>query len=492
MGEVSTPAWAAAALASARNAAAAAARAPIEVRNVGVPGKGTGIFATRNIGQGERIFREHPLAWAPSAQIGPGCTSLLLCDHCGAPAGCAERQLVCAGQSLGLQESDITTLEREFPDRQAEARLSCSGCGAEWCSERCRADACRWHAVLCEGQLRKIGRVSAAVALTTYRNIARDVGNIPYMLALRLLAQMCDLPLPPTGPESTAKPASTNWQELHGMSGARFWDTLRSADSCDLGIETQESAQDQEFRERVKHQVSYMAELLREILLDAPADKIAHRQGNGWLSTDGVGWIVGMLRQNTQAMRIDSPLPALIESLAFREFEDPSDLDKALYALQPLFDACRSTLTKHQIDVVHGNTVDAGTPCLSGGTEDDDNPLELPQIFPDANAIGLFLLQSGFNHSCVPNAVAFPALFGRGAEGSASPTRMGAGIEIVSLREICRGEELSVSYLADLQSAGSAELGDLFRAADRRSILQQQYLFKCDCSVCSAEVVKEN
>lgn len=75
------------------------------------------------------------------------------------------------------------------------------------------------------------------------------------------------------------------------------------------------------------------------------------------------------------------------------------------------------------------------------------------------------------NHDCNPSVDVI--------DGFASSSRFGCRIDLVALRDITKGEELSVSYL----SARAFELEEGYR--NKR--LRMNYLFACRCSRCSSE-----
>jgi hypothetical protein len=78
---------------------------------------------------------------------------------------------------------------------------------------------------------------------------------------------------------------------------------------------------------------------------------------------------------------------------------------------------------------------------------------------------GIFALQSKINHDCSPNSQARSCTF------------RSACIEIVALRPIAAGDEVSISYV-----------GPGMSAAQRRADLWSNYGFKCACGACSSGV----
>ena len=74
----------------------------------------------------------------------------------------------------------------------------------------------------------------------------------------------------------------------------------------------------------------------------------------------------------------------------------------------------------------------------------------------------IFGLTARINHSCDPNVVAL------------SQNYMDCHMDVIARRDLEAGEELLISYLADIKSTSR-----------RRRILQAKYLFWCECSRCT-------
>lgn len=79
----------------------------------------------------------------------------------------------------------------------------------------------------------------------------------------------------------------------------------------------------------------------------------------------------------------------------------------------------------------------------------------------------LLLLTARINHSCAPNACIQSQVF--------CDTHM----DLVSLRDIQKGEEITISYIATGHGVGKKS------TSRRRRELQSKYLFVCQCSECS-------
>ena len=102
-----------------------------------------------------------------------------------------------------------------------------------WCCGGCQRRG-QWHARLCEGSLRQLGRPEAAAAAAEYRRTAERSGNAAFMVAARIYASL-PMPSDSSGPRTGVAPAASSaddglplgWGALRGLAGAFWWDTLR-------------------------------------------------------------------------------------------------------------------------------------------------------------------------------------------------------------------------------------------------------------------------
>ena len=81
----------------------------------------------------------------------------------------------------------------------------------------------------------------------------------------------------------------------------------------------------------------------------------------------------------------------------------------------------------------------------------------------------LCLLQSATNHSCDDAKVNCAMVSAYGVEEDSPAATM------IATRDIARGEELRIDYLAGLQLS----------PAERREALREQYGISCDCARCT-------
>lgn len=91
--------------------------------------------------------------------------------------------------------------------------------------------------------------------------------------------------------------------------------------------------------------------------------------------------------------------------------------------------------------------------------------------FEDCEGSGLFLLQSACNHECNPSAeISFPS--------------NNHVLVVKALRNIKKGEEISISYLPCCDRARSRH--------SRQKILRENYLFICNCSLCTSQAQQDD
>jgi [histone H3]-lysine4/36 N-trimethyltransferase SMYD len=92
------------------------------------------------------------------------------------------------------------------------------------------------------------------------------------------------------------------------------------------------------------------------------------------------------------------------------------------------------------------------------------NDLYAPEL------VGLFPLLARINHSCDPNAQII------------SQTFVDYHVDVIALRSIGVGEEVTISYLPPHIHQ---------RVSRRKQLLQSRYLFDCQCSRCVKEEEEE-
>lgn len=86
--------------------------------------------------------------------------------------------------------------------------------------------------------------------------------------------------------------------------------------------------------------------------------------------------------------------------------------------------------------------------------------------FLNVEGSGLYQLQSKINHSCDPACeIVFPD--------------SNHVLQVVALRNIAQGEEISISYLDECVLARSRH--------SRQKVLRENYIFNCDCTKCQLE-----
>jgi SET domain-containing protein len=98
--------------------------------------------------------------------------------------------------------------------------------------------------------------------------------------------------------------------------------------------------------------------------------------------------------------------------------------------------------------------------CKEYGCTDEEAPASIGN--------GIFLIHSCLNHSCKPNAEVVGGL------ADTNDTQ----IKVVALRNIKKGEEITISYIEQPNKKDVAE---------RRKELKGTYLFQCNCEKCLNE-----
>eukprot|EP00877_Chromochloris_zofingiensis_P000067 jgi/Chrzof1/10060/Cz04g25210.t1 len=121
---------------------------PVEVRLDAGEGRGKGVFATRDIKQGDVVFRERPLAGVQHLE---NKLDVSACAHCFRPVGTVEQHIGGKICHLINQLSDATE-EDDLQEVQHKVdKVRCrGGCGEEYCSTACADDAWQqYHCLLC-------------------------------------------------------------------------------------------------------------------------------------------------------------------------------------------------------------------------------------------------------------------------------------------------------------------------------------------------------
>jgi hypothetical protein len=173
----------------------------------------------------------------------------------------------------------------------------------------------------------------------------------------------------------------------------------------------------------------------------------------GWLSAEGLGWVVGLLRLNGQAMRVDSPIPAMILNLA--HCPDEEELDTILEVLQPVMVARKTAMERFCATRARELELEQEHQEEEEEEEEEELP-ELEDMFPPKRAIGLFLLESAANHSCDPSAEILPLDYFTAT----------AAQQVEAIDSAAGGDEASLAVLADSDLEGSSNAGANTTAAD--------------------------
>ena len=146
------PRYALEAIVAARRRAITALGARVEIRVADDDGQ-CSMHATEPILEGEVIFRERPLAMAPSLAFSEhygegGGAGLATCEQCFAPVGSVAAQLRCLAEAAGMAPAELAGLPSTLPVGESDSALRCDGCAAVWCSAACERCSAGWHSRL--------------------------------------------------------------------------------------------------------------------------------------------------------------------------------------------------------------------------------------------------------------------------------------------------------------------------------------------------------
>ena len=198
------------------------------------------------------------------------------------------------------------------------------------------------------------------------------------------------------------------------------------------------------------------------------------------LGSDGFGRLLGMCDLNQWGLRVDGPMRNVTRELLRVDENDGADATRAtLDALLPL--ALEAQARRDAEDLA------AGRPRWGGDEAEDEEDDDLSEIrvdetsdaedlydvsrrlFPMFAGQALFPLLCLVNHSCAPSATTrYSSWKGR------------TMVRVEALRDVRKGEELSVSYVDETQSL-----------AEREKALAA-YGFACACPLCAAQRGKRN
>lgn len=356
------------------------------------PGKGRGLYATRDLSEGEVIFTELPLV---GMQHLANAESIEACAMCMQHVGELEAQIA----RLMSDESKRRLIPAAMPYREEGFRacpppFRCrGGCGLAFCGPVCEGQAWEeWHCLLCapsaDGASAAMSDEAAPDAarvarLEAFRAHALESNEI-FLLAARVCATVA-LASARLGSWEAA------WKPFGAFNQPLWWDAVA------FSAEDHEGSDEQTAREQMREVLTESWALLRAALCTGAGGE-AMSSLPIFASAELYAHIVGMFERNNCSMLVASPVE-----------------DYFLY-----IDALPDGPAKRAAEEVSG-------PVLDALGEDYALPAE---------GAGIFWLQAVLNHACVPN-VSFVK----------RDEDIDGRVVLTAARHIRAGEELVHSYI---------------------------------------------
>jgi hypothetical protein len=394
-------------------------------------GKGRGLYATRDLGEGEVIFTELPLV---GMQHLHNAESIETCAMCMRHVGELEAQLA----RLMPDEAGAALVPRTMPCRD-EGFRACppahrcrGGCSLAYCGDECEGRGwAEWHSLLCipladgSGAAMSDEVVAAVPApdparLEAFRAHALESNEI-FLLAARVCATVA-LTYARTGSWETA------WAPFAAFHQPLWWDAVA------FSVEDVEGASEEAVREQMREVLAESWALLKAALCIHPALEALPL----FATPELYARVVGLFERNNCSMFVASPV------------ED--------YFLH--IDSLPDGPAKAAAEAV-------SAPVLDALGEDYAMP---------GHGTGIFWLQAVLNHACVPN-VSFVK----------RDEDVDGRVVLTASRHIREGEELVHSYIDEGQSldARTEELRNYGFECDCQLCAAERYF--AACQLCSAD-----
>lgn len=382
--------------------------------------KGKGLFAKRDFKKRELVLVEFPFCVARIPSELNGITRNSACDHCLKYIGPLENQL------LDLVEKCATALNINVKDFQWELPfkddclptkivepIPCPYCNhVFYCSEKCRQSAWdQYHEVMCPG--------SAVGPDDPY--ILFEKHAFKYCDNFFLLEKMLAIIIQQT-------------RKLNGDTNAAWspWRFFLKTSWIDLMCEQMARPNDNlsELRQEIIRRLVLCLDLLKKMFYKPEKDD--PRVLQHFFTLEFLDNLMGLGNINCACMNVWSPFNDYLRCVMEKHTEsEPLFLERVV----PMV-----LLAQHY-----------------------------KRIPPFANGIGICVVHSCLNHDCNPNTYSVGG-FGLGkSEKQIMEEGEEARISIVALRDIKKGEEITINYL-DFENVPVTE---------RRKLLKQKYLFEC-------------
>eukprot|EP00123_Amoebidium_parasiticum_P015120 comp22796_c1_seq1/m.35727 comp22796_c1_seq1/g.35727 ORF comp22796_c1_seq1/g.35727 comp22796_c1_seq1/m.35727 type:complete len:416 (-) comp22796_c1_seq1:115-1362(-) len=395
---------------------------PLKVTYMG-EGRGKGVVSTREISEGEVVFKEKPLV---AIQHVANRSKAIVCDQCFRFIGTLQLQV---DNLLGEGHVQLPPLDGINPQESFCPIYQCAnGCGALYCSELCRnLSYDNHHRLLCPGEdddhpwwhLYRFALETNDIFLLVTRGISTVI-------------QEC---------ERNGGDVDDAEECFRYVFKAPWWDVVGQS----------EDGNQADYLQSFHTLVDDATDLLRKLLPSRPPyDKLLDR--------DYISCMVGMYELNNAHLSVSSP----VNNYLHRAQDMPEGSNRgASMEIELLLDSLRILADEEAAE--RDDTADKGKPAVGKGKEAADEDEEDP-IFIACEGNGLYRLQACLNHSCRPNVALL-----KGEDDQ------DGSVVVRALRHIQPGEELCISYIEESEPL-----------AARRQALRE-YLFDCRCEKCVEE-----
>eukprot|EP00124_Ichthyophonus_hoferi_P003805 Ihof_evm1s356 gene=Ihof_evmTU1s356 len=395
---------------------------PVRVTLIG-DGKGKGVVATRPIRAGEVVFTEAPLV---AIQHTANRCKAIVCQNCFTFVGTLQLQV---DNILGEGHVKLPVVGDINPNQLISPIFQCiHGCGAIYCSEKCREKAFEeYHALLCPREKDN----HPWWTLYEFCNETNDV----FLLVARALSKVI-LRYERNGGDMEAAQ-----QCFQYVWKAPWWEVVGQSEEMDQ----------EEYLAAFHSLVDDATSLLRNLLPYKPAYKQI-------INAEYISKMVGMFEMNNAHLSVSSPLNDYL--LKASELADSMSASDNM-EIELLVDSL--TIMLEDEKEMANDEADNGKTPLGMGKGKGKQPMsndaeeeEEEDMFFACEGNALYCIQACLNHSCCPNVALLKG-----------ETDLDGSVVVRALKDINEGDELCISYIEENDSLET-----------RRAVLKD-YLFEC-------------
>jgi hypothetical protein len=428
---------------------------PVSVRLID-ENKGKGLFCLQSFKKDQVILTEKPYV---ALQEVHNRASAPVCSHCFRFIGSLEEQLQRHEQMLNEmeeEEEDVMITESnvqhgtigQLPQGNAVKThvhsVECLyGCGERYCSEECRAQAyARYHRLLCVGQIE-----DESHPLFLFK-VHATMNNELFLMAAQFIVVII------TEWENNGHNIQKAMQPFNNLYKRYYWDAI------DMNIN--EDVSKESLQKMLGESLQYLSNALIPYIKQLEGGEIL---ASYLFNFNFYALLLGVLENNNQSIEITSPLQIYLQKLSAMP-----DIDKKKAWNQIGAIANRLIQLQTQEDHHHEEDNMEDEDEIHHSHSEENIPKEIsledalshqPFVFPPLQGLGLFLLESTTNHSCIPNCIV--------------KYENDNCMKLIALRDIEEGEELTHSYIEE-----SAPL-------EERQEQLKSYDFVCNCPKCISE-----